>query len=80
MDPPLPMRIHPHLFRHTHASLLVEAGASLEQIMDRLGHADDSTTKLIYLHITRTLKLEAAQKFSILMKKAKDGIDSHGKA
>lgn len=80
MDPPLPMRIHPHLFRHTHASLLVEAGASLEQIMDRLGHADDSTTKLIYLHITRTLKLEAAQKFSLLMKKAKDSIDSHGKA
>ncbi|WP_423800420.1 tyrosine-type recombinase/integrase [Neobacillus sp. SAB-20_R2A] len=28
----------PHSLRHTHTSLLAEAGVSLEQIMDRLGH------------------------------------------
>ncbi|WP_262982670.1 hypothetical protein [Bacillus safensis] len=27
--------------RHTHTSLLAEAGISLEQIIDRLGHSDD---------------------------------------
>lgn len=43
----------PHSLRHTHTSLLAEAGVSLEQIMDRLGHTDDDTTKNIYLHITK---------------------------
>lgn len=28
----------PHSLRHTHTSLLAEAGVALEQIMDRLGH------------------------------------------
>ncbi|MDQ0232862.1 tyrosine-type recombinase/integrase [Metabacillus malikii] len=31
----------PHSLRHTHTSLLAEAGVSLEQIMDRLGHTAD---------------------------------------
>ena len=31
----------PHSLRHTHTSFLAEAGVSLEQIMDRLGHSDD---------------------------------------
>lgn len=54
--------------RHTHISLLAEAGASLEKIMDRVGHVDDSTTKNIYLHITKDMKKEASHKFSSLMK------------
>ncbi|MNO02296.1 hypothetical protein D3C81_2226510 [compost metagenome] len=37
--------------------------------MERLGHADDKVTKSIYLHITKTRKKEAAQKFSELMRK-----------
>lgn len=57
----------PHSLRHTHTSLLAEAGANLEEIMDRLGHQDDDTTKQIYLHVTKTKKKEAAQKFSKLM-------------
>lgn len=43
----------PHSLRHTHTSLLAEAGATLPEIMDRLGHVDDNTTKMIYLHITK---------------------------
>jgi integrase len=35
----------PHSLRHTHTSLLAEAGVSLPQIMERLGHKDESTTK-----------------------------------
>lgn len=57
----------PHSLRHTHTSLLAEAGVSLEQIMDRLGHTDDDTTKNIYLHITKPKKKEASQKFGQLM-------------
>lgn len=63
----------PHSLRHTHASLLSEAGAKLEEIMDRLGHEDDSVTKKIYLHVTKAMKKEAANKFSDLMKRASVG-------
>jgi integrase len=58
----------PHSLRHTHVSLLAEAGVSLPAIMDRLGHANDDTTTRIYLHVTKVKKLEASQKFSELMK------------
>jgi len=54
--------------RHTHCSLLAEAGASLEQIMERLGHGDDDITKRVYLHVTKPQKKEASHKFSELMK------------
>jgi integrase len=57
----------PHSLRHTHTSLLAEAGVSLEQIMDRLGHTDDHITKNVHLHVTHEMKKEASQKFSELM-------------
>ncbi|WP_207649648.1 hypothetical protein [Desulfosporosinus metallidurans] len=40
----------------------------LEEIMERLGHADDEITRRVYLHVTKTMKKEASQKFSELMK------------
>lgn len=58
----------PHSLRHTHTSLLAEAGASLEQIMQRLGHSDDETTRNIYLHVTKPKKKEASRKFAELMR------------
>lgn len=48
--------LHAHIFRHTHASLLAEAGYSLEAISRRLGHADSDITKKIYLHVTEKMK------------------------
>lgn len=57
----------PHSLRHTHTSLLAEAGVSLPEIMERLGHKDDEVTKNVYLHITKTMKKEASQKFAQLM-------------
>ena len=58
----------PHSLRHTHTSLLAEAGVALEQIMDRLGHSDDQITKNVYLHVTKEMKKVASQKFSKLMR------------
>ena len=58
----------PHSLRHTHTSLLAEAGVGLEEIMERLGHADDEVTRRVYLHVTKTMKKEASQKFSELMR------------
>ena len=41
--------VSPHWFRHSHASHALEAGASLADIRDDLGHSDVKTTS-IYLH------------------------------
>jgi integrase len=64
----LDQSLTPHSLRHTHTSLLAEAGVGLEQIMQRLGHSDDETTRNIYLHITKPKRKEASQKFSELMR------------
>ncbi|GIN92544.1 hypothetical protein J22TS1_35950 [Siminovitchia terrae] len=61
-------QLTPHSLRHTHTSLLAEAGVGLEQIMDRLGHTGDNTTKNVYLHVTKEMKKEASQKFAQLMR------------
>lgn len=58
----------PHSLRHTHTSLLAEAGVSLETIMNRLGHESDVITKKVYLHVTKPRKKEASQKFAELMR------------
>lgn len=63
----LPSNLSPHAFRHTHISLLAEAGANLDEIMERVGHGDAKITRSIYLHITKTRKREVAQKFSAFM-------------
>lgn len=57
----------PHSLRHTHTSLLAEAGVDIEEIMERLGHEDENTTRKIYLHVTNEMKKEASDKFSKLM-------------
>lgn len=58
----------PHSLRHTHTSLLAEARVNLETIMERLGHKDDETTRHVYLHVTKSQKKEASQKFAELMR------------
>lgn len=63
----LNITLSPHSLRHTHCSLLAEAGVSLETIMQRLGHKSDRVTREIYLHVTKTQKKEASQKFGALM-------------
>ncbi|WP_312505937.1 site-specific integrase [Lysinibacillus sp.] len=56
-------RITTHGLRHTHCSLLFEAGASIKEVQDRLGHSDVKTTMDIYTHVTKRAKAEAIQKF-----------------
>lgn len=56
-------KVTTHGLRHTHCSLLFEAGASIKEVQDRLGHSDVKTTMDIYAHVTEEAKVGAIQKF-----------------
>ncbi|KRN34415.1 hypothetical protein IV36_GL000218 [Liquorilactobacillus mali] len=60
-------KITVHGFRHTHASLLFEAGASIKEVQNRLGHSNSKTTLDIYTHVTKKVKRDTAEKFAKFM-------------
>ncbi|KRM67740.1 bacteriophage integrase [Apilactobacillus ozensis DSM 23829 = JCM 17196] len=55
-------KITVHGFRHTHASALFSAGASIKEVQERLGHEDIQTTMDIYTHVTNQQNQEAVNK------------------
>jgi len=57
-------RITVHGLRHTHASLLLEAGATIKDVQERLGHSSIQITLDLYIHITEKRKEETAAQFA----------------
>ncbi len=53
-------KVHPHLFRHTFASLGLKAGVGIKFISEFLGHANISITANIYSHVNLDDKREVS--------------------
>lgn len=60
----LEKKLTPHAFRHTHISMLAEAGTELPTIMERVGHEDPNTTLKVYTHVTNKMKVKSIENIS----------------
>lgn len=52
-----------HVTRHTHASLLLDAGASMKEVQERLRHSSITVTMDIYGHLSKETKINIVEKF-----------------
>ncbi|MFD1032131.1 tyrosine-type recombinase/integrase [Metaplanococcus flavidus] len=61
--------LNTHGLRHTHCSLLFEAGAEAKEVQVRLGHKDIKTTLNVYTHLSEKSKIDTIKKFEDFLKK-----------
>lgn len=52
---------HPHDFRHTHATKLIEGGVPAVEVAARLGHSSTIITQDMYTHVTEQMKKKTAK-------------------
>ena len=59
--------LNAHSFRHTHATLLYENGATPKGVAARLGHANTNLTENLYTHITEKMQEDTLEKFADIL-------------
>jgi integrase/recombinase XerD len=59
--------VHPHTFRHSYATHLIEAGVPIQHVQQCLGHRSLVTT-MIYLHITESGREKSREKLNHLVR------------
>lgn len=67
----LGIKFSTHNLRHTHATILVQEGANIKDVQERLGHARISTTMDTYVHNTPKIKRDSVALFEKFLKKHK---------
>jgi len=60
-------RIRLHDLRHTHATLLLQAGVPIKVVSERLGHASPAFTMTTYQHVLPGMQRDAADTFARLV-------------
>lgn len=50
-----------HSLRHTHATMLLNAGANIKAVQERLGHKKADITLQVYTHVTEDMRKEALE-------------------
>ncbi len=56
--------IHPHIYRHTFATLTLNQGADLVAVQSLLGHSNPATTQ-VYAHLSNERRKEQYQKYLV---------------
>nr|WP_255287089.1 site-specific integrase [Bacillus cereus] len=57
-----------HGFRHTHAVHLLQIGANIKYVSERLGHSSIDMTANVYLHITKSIEETAVNQYDEFLK------------
>ncbi|WP_175393353.1 tyrosine-type recombinase/integrase [Brevibacillus laterosporus] len=55
--------LSPHALRQTHAVHLLESGANIKYVSERLGHASVKVTADTYLHVTKKIEDDALSQY-----------------
>jgi integrase len=57
-----------HMLRHTHATMMIQSGVNIKDVLYRLGHSKVSTTLDVYSHVTDESKNLAVEIFESAIK------------
>ena len=58
-----------HSLRHTHATMLLETGANIKSIQQRLGHSKLATTMDTYSHVTKKMSDDSVLLFESILER-----------
>ena len=72
--------LHPHMLRHTYATILYKAGIDLKTAQYLMGHSDIKMTANIYMHIENGVTASAANKLNNFLSGSQNGSQNSEKS